>query len=151
MRERAPSRTLSPFVGNFQDMAARRPRQDDCVMHKVTPQPSRCHIPNKEHIFPSEISLFQKCRCRLCSVILSYPRRRLPPLLMRCSSRKDAQNPETTYSGKRGSPAGTKKSMGSLRGKKTTNGFSHMRGTCTSPCKRETYLRVGRMVDPVPG
>ena len=37
VREAAPSRTPSPSVGSFQDMAATRPRQDDFVMQKVTP------------------------------------------------------------------------------------------------------------------
>ena len=37
MREPTPSRTPSPSVGSFQDMAARRPRQDDSVMHKIAP------------------------------------------------------------------------------------------------------------------
>ena len=37
VREPGPSRTPSPSVGSFQDMAARRPRQDDSVLHKVTP------------------------------------------------------------------------------------------------------------------
>ena len=37
VREAGPSRTPSPSVGSFQDMAATRPRQDDSLMHKVTP------------------------------------------------------------------------------------------------------------------
>jgi hypothetical protein len=37
VREAAPSRTPSPSVGSFQDMAATKPRQDDFVMQKVTP------------------------------------------------------------------------------------------------------------------
>ena len=37
VREPAPSRTPSPSVGSFQDLAARRPRQDDSVMHNITP------------------------------------------------------------------------------------------------------------------
>lgn len=37
VREAAPSRTPSPSVGSFQDMAATRPRQDDSVVHKVIP------------------------------------------------------------------------------------------------------------------
>lgn len=39
MREPAPSRTPSPSVGSFQDLAGRMPRQDDDVANKVTPPP----------------------------------------------------------------------------------------------------------------
>ena len=37
VREAAPSRTPSPSVGSFQNMAATKPRQDDFVMQKVHP------------------------------------------------------------------------------------------------------------------
>lgn len=37
VREPAPSRTPSPSVGSWKDLASKRPRQDDSVATKVTP------------------------------------------------------------------------------------------------------------------
>ena len=152
VREQGPSRTPSPSVGSFQDMAARRPRQDVPMMHRVTPpQLSRCHIPNEEQLMPFEIPLSHKSTYMLSIMILSYPRPMLMPLPMSCRFWRDAQNPETTNSGRRSSPAGTRRSMGGWREKKASNVFSHRRGMCASPCKMWTSLRNGELVDPVPG
>ena len=112
VREPAPSRTSSPSVGSFQDLATRMPRQDNSVANKVTPQLTRIHIPTEWHLLPLVSSKFQECTHPLCNMIPSYPRRRLTPLLMRCSFERGAQNPETTCNGKRGSHAMTRKSMG---------------------------------------
>lgn len=76
------------------------------------PHRNRSHIPAEWHLLPFVSSQFQKCRHPLRNMIPSYPRLRLTPFPMSCSFKRGAQNPETTCSGKRGSPAVTRKSMG---------------------------------------
>jgi hypothetical protein len=44
VREAAPSRTVSPSVGSFQDMAFRKPSQDDTVVHRA-PLPRLMPLP----------------------------------------------------------------------------------------------------------
>ena len=50
VREPAPSRTSSPSVGSFQDLAAKMPRQDNFVANKATP-PAHPH-PHSNRMAP---------------------------------------------------------------------------------------------------
>ena len=101
-----------PPLEAFKTWLPRGPGKMTPSFTRSSPQLTRCHIPTEWHLLPSKNSLFHKCRYLLCSMTLSYPRRRLTPLPMRRCFGRGAQNPETTRNGQRGSAAGTRKSQG---------------------------------------
>ena len=151
VREQGPSRTPSPSVGSFQDMAARRPRQDVPMVHRVTlptvplphSQRGATHairdptVPQKHvHVVHND-SIIPETEVDATSDELQILERRT-------KSRNDQQWEEKLT-------CGDEEVNGRLKRKNANNVFSHRRGMCASPCKMWTSLRNGELVDPVPG
>ena len=152
VREAAPSRTPSPSVGSFQDMAATRPRQDDFVMQKVTPPSQALPHPHRMPPPPTRDKVVPQVQVPVVQYDSVIP-----------ETEADASDDDVLFRERR-TKSEKRCAMGKeaeVRGcgsqwvleekKRATNALNRRGGRCTSTCKRVMHLKNGSRMGTVPG
>ena len=130
-------------------MAARRPRQDDSVMHKIAPP--TLPLPHSLRGSPHAIRDPTVPQLHVHVVDSIIPETE-PDALS-----DDVQRLERRTKSRHDQPCEQKLTCGDdevngrLKQKKATYVPCHMRRTCVAPYMRGAYLRSGKLVDPIPG